>query len=70
MLKSTGADLNNVLCYVISDLGDLDGREMTFGDALCGHTYGGFGTIMSLVPGHLAYYCPETPGKHYFLFRE
>lgn len=54
-------------CYVFSEVGNLDQREMTLREALDGTVASCMGTIISCLPGKLAYYEGERPGKRYLL---
>jgi len=46
--------------YVISDIQNIDGRLMPLGDAISETISGGWGTIISCIPGQLAYYHGEA----------
>jgi hypothetical protein len=52
-MKSKGAGLT---CWVISEELAIDGRELDLREALEHVQGGGMGTILSCVPGALAYY--------------
>jgi len=56
ILKAHGAAAT---CYVLSDSPELDGQEMSLDAALEQAAMNGFGTIISCLPGHLAYYYDE-----------
>jgi hypothetical protein len=51
------------VCYVMSDNRDLDGRELPLDEAVLRAELGGLGTLISCVPGRLAYYSGES-GSH------
>ncbi len=46
--------------YVISDSKDIDGKMIPLADAVHGASMAGWGTIISCVPGKLAYYYDEV----------
>lgn len=46
-------------CYVISDIPEIDGREMDLDDALAEAEDGEWSTIIGCLPGKLAYYRGE-----------
>ncbi len=46
-------------CHVISAVADIDGREMPLAEAVDLAEAGGWGTILSCIPGHLACYIDE-----------
>ncbi len=58
LLRTKGA---GPTCHVMVDGLKADGRELPLREALnliCMHEYG---AILSCIPGHLAYYKPESP---------
>ena len=55
------------ICYVISEDGGLDGREMPLLEALEETVGRGMGTLISCVPGKLAYFEAEDIGERYIL---
>jgi len=63
MLRSLGAGEN---CWVISE-GPLDAHEVELLHALKEVVGRGFGTLLSCVPGHLAYF--ESEDERYILQR-
>jgi|SRR5688572_8135452 len=63
-LKTNGAPS---LCFVISENALLDGRRMGISEALEETLGSGMGTIISCIPGRLAYFEGETPGERYLL---
>src|SRR5690606_24346034 len=65
-LKDRGAP---ALCYVISDTTALDGRELPLSQAVEETELGGWGTIISCVPGQLAYYYDECGERRLLLER-
>lgn len=66
ILKSEGAPKS---CYVISKWKDIDCREMLLIDALTKIYNSGAGTIISIIPGRLAYYEGEKADKRYILIK-
>jgi hypothetical protein len=66
LLASKGAPN---LCYVVSSWDQFDRRELPLRDALIGVVGYGMGTLVSCVPGRLAYYEAEGPGERYILER-
>ena len=62
LLKSKGASDR---CYVISSNQDIDGSEMLLRDALEQTVGGGLGTIISCIPGKLAYFEGEEQNERY-----
>lgn len=56
-------------CLVISEDSDIDGKEMPLGAALVEVLGNGLGTVLSCVPGKLAYYEGEGPGDRCILKR-
>lgn len=57
-------------CYVFSEDKHLDKREMKLREALDATVNTCMGTIISCVPGRVAYYEGEQPGKRYILRSE
>jgi len=57
------------LCYCLSENQELDAREMPLGKALSSTVGYGMGTLISCVPGVLAYYESEERGERYVLRR-
>jgi hypothetical protein len=55
------------ICYCLSENPELDGREMPLGEALSTTVGYGMGTLISCVPGELAYYESEERGDRYVL---
>jgi len=67
LLRQRGA---GATCYVISEMPALDGRELPLAEAL-GATVGmGLGSILSCIPGVLAYYEGEGPSHRYIFWRK
>ena len=66
LLQGLGASTR---CYVISEASELDGQELPLEDALRRVVGCGFGTIVSCVPGRIAYYESEEPGERFLLVR-
>lgn len=54
-------------CYVISENPDLDDRVLLLSEVLKGVVGSGFGTIISCMPGELAYYEGEEMGDRFLL---
>jgi hypothetical protein len=65
-LKKVGAPS---ICYAISENTEIDSLELPLHDALVKTVGKGFGTILSCIPGKLAYYESEDPGERYILKR-
>lgn len=65
-LRSKGAPDT---CYVVSANANLDGRSMLLGDALDAVVGRVPGTVVSCVPGRLAFYEGEASGGRYILTR-
>lgn len=57
LLRSEGAPAT---CYVVSDVAAIDGREMPLAEAVAAAEAGGWGTIISCVPGRLGCYIDEA----------
>jgi hypothetical protein len=66
-LKQRGAP---DLCYIISESPSLDGRTISLQDALNAVVGRGLGSIISCVPGRLAFYEGEDPTERYVLERD
>lgn len=56
-------------CYVLSESPDLDGRRLPLLSALEQVVGQGWGTLLSCIPGVLAYYEGEGPSDRYLLAR-
>lgn len=56
LLKSRGAP---DVCYVLSDIKEIDGQELPLSVALEKATDGSWGTIIGCIPGTLAFYRGE-----------
>jgi hypothetical protein len=54
-------------CHVISEIEDLDGRDLPAVEALEECVGTGLGTVLSLIPGRLAYFEEENPRKRWIL---
>src|SRR5262245_35245905 len=63
-LKKAGAPS---FCYAISENPEIDALELPLHEALVKTVGKGFGTILSCIPGKLAYYESEEPGERYIL---
>jgi hypothetical protein len=57
LLRSHGSPAT---CHVISDLGEIDGSALSLEEAVRQAEIGGFGTVMSCLPGRLGYYIDEA----------
>ncbi len=66
MLKRLGAP---AVCYVMSSWREIDGREMDLLGALQATVGRGIGTIISCLPGALAYFESEERGEQYICYR-
>jgi hypothetical protein len=64
LLRSKGA---TDTCHVIGDQLDLDGKEVGLAEALEVLSFHDFGAVVLCVPGHLAYYKPESPARGFVL---
>ena len=56
-------------CYCLSEDGELDGRDMPLDQALAATIGRGMGTLISCVPGALAYYEAEDVNERFVLRR-
>lgn len=56
-------------CYLVSELPALDGRYMVLIEALQMVVGSGMGTVVSCMPGRLAYFESEDAGERYILER-
>lgn len=54
-------------CYVISELGEVDGRILLLWDALNICFGAGVGSVISCLPGRLCYFEEETAGERWLL---
>jgi len=66
-LSSLGAPAT---CYLISATASLDGKEMPLADGVAKSEMGGWGTIISCLPGRLAYYYDECGERRMLLKRD
>ena len=66
LLKSAGAPDE---CYVFSANPSIDGMRMPLAEALSKTFAMGLGTVISCIPGKLAYFEGEDPGECYVLRR-
>ncbi len=57
-------------CYVVSDSPDIDGRELPLAEAVGESELGGWGTILSCLPGRLAYFYGEKGERRLLLDRD
>jgi hypothetical protein len=58
------------VCHAISDIAELDGRDLSLAKAIELAEAGGFGTILCCLPGRLAYYRDEAgQGRRWLLER-
>lgn len=67
VLKSHGAPKS---CYVLSSTLAWDGCEMELSEAISQTVLAGWGTIISCIPGQLAYYYDECGEHRILLARE
>lgn len=67
LLKSHGAGDR---CYVVSAATEIDGQELPLPDAIAAASHHGWGTIISCLPGRLAYYYDECGERRFLLVRE
>ena len=63
-LKALGASRS---CYLVSENPDWDGARVDLDDALDTVVGRGYGTLISCVPGRVAYYEGEDPGDRWVL---
>ena len=54
-------------CFVVSDCVEIDGREMPLAEAVWQAELLGFGTLISCLPGTLAYYHDEAGTRRRWL---
>jgi len=66
ILRDSGAPEQ---CYVFSEWDEIDGKEMNLAEALAACVGYGMGTVLSCVPGRLAFYEAEGPGHRFILKR-
>jgi hypothetical protein len=66
LLRSHGA---KGTCYVLSCTKDLDGKTLPVDEAVSAASLGGWGTIISCIPGRLAYYYDECGERRMLLER-
>ena len=66
LLRSHGAKKT---CYVLSCAKDLDGKTLPVDEAVSAASLGGWGTIISCIPGRLAYYYGECGERRMLLER-
>jgi hypothetical protein len=66
LLKSRGAP---PVCYVVSCTAAIDGQEFLLVDAVEQSEMGGWGTLISCLPGRLAYYYDECGERRFLLER-
>jgi hypothetical protein len=64
LLRSNGAPAT---CCVVSDVASIDGREMPLDEAVAAAELGGWGTIISCIPGRLGCYIDEAGTKRRLL---
>ncbi len=65
-LRSRGAPS---MCHVLSGADELDGRELPLEDAVADAERAGWGTMVSCLPGRLAYYYDECGERRLLLER-
>jgi hypothetical protein len=56
-------------CYLVSENPGWDGARVDLDDALAQVMGLGYGTLISCVPGHVAYFEGEEPGDRWILHR-
>jgi hypothetical protein len=66
LLRDRGAPRD---CYAISELGEMDGRLASLEEALATIVGVGLATLLSCIPGKLAYFEGEMPGDRCILHR-
>jgi len=66
LLRAKGAPAE---CTLLAEDAALDGRRLPLEDALAAIVGRGMGTLVSCVPGRLAFYEGEDPGVRYLLER-
>jgi hypothetical protein len=66
LLRARGAPET---CWAVSEWKLLDGREMSLDEALQQVVGSGMGTLLSCIPGRLAYYESEEPGERWIFQR-
>lgn len=66
ILRANGAQST---CYILSATDSLDGRELPLAEAVVEAASGGWGTILSCIPGQLAYYYDECGERRLLLKR-
>jgi hypothetical protein len=54
------------MCYVLSERREIDGRTMPLAAALAAVVGRGMGTVLSCIPGRLAYHESEEGDRHVF----
>jgi hypothetical protein len=67
LLRGHGAPAT---CYVLSDTAEIDGRTLPLVEAVEAAELGAWGTILSCIPGRLAYYYDECGERRMLLERE
>jgi len=65
-LRELGAP---AICHCVSDNPKLDGKDLPLAEALAATVGYGMGTLISCLPGELAYYEAEDPAERYILRR-
>ena|SRR5271166_739710 len=66
-LRASGAPAT---CYVISKAANLDAQELSLTDAVAETELNGWGTLISCLPGQLAYYYGEAGESRMLLQRK
>jgi hypothetical protein len=66
VLRSRGAPAT---CYVLSCTAEIDGQVMALDEAVSAAELAGWGTIISCIPGRLAYYYDECGARRMLLER-
>ncbi len=57
-------------CHVLSEWDQIDAKEMDVGEVLSACVGYGLGTVLSCIPGRLAFYEAEGPGERFILERQ
>jgi hypothetical protein len=66
LLRSRGAPST---CHAMSENGEVDGRDLPLADALAEIVGWGASSLLSCLPGRLAYFEGEEPNERYLLER-
>jgi len=66
LLRSRGAP---TMCYVLSCTAEIDGQLLALDEAVSAAELGGWGTVISCIPGRLAYYYDECGARRMLMER-